>query len=97
MITYPNYDRSILSIAASVLKHFGVKDCQHKTLPEFDELLSKGYNFKIIIDYFNSKLYSASVRHSPVEKSLPRMRTSLSVTSTKNPQPEEKSAGTFIE
>ena len=45
MITYPNYDRSILSIASSVLNHFGVKDCQHKTLPEFDEILSKGYNF----------------------------------------------------
>lgn len=41
MITYPNYDRSILSIASSVLNHFGVKDCQHKTLPEFDRLLEK--------------------------------------------------------
>lgn len=41
MITYPNYDRSILSIASSVLNHFGVKDCQHKTLPEFDKLLKK--------------------------------------------------------
>ena len=43
MIKYPNYDRSILSIASSVLNHFGVKDCQHKTLPEFDKLLEKNY------------------------------------------------------
>ena len=43
MIKYPDYDRSILSIAASVLKYFGVTDCEHKTLPEFDELLNKKY------------------------------------------------------
>lgn len=49
MITYPNYDRSILSIASSVLNHFGVKDCQHKTLPEFDELLSKDYKNIIVM------------------------------------------------
>lgn len=51
MITYPNYDRSILSIASSVLNHFGVKDCQHKTLPEFDELLSKDYKNIIVMLY----------------------------------------------
>ena len=49
MITYPNYDRSILSIASSVLNHFGIKDCQHKTLPEFDELLSKDYKNIIVM------------------------------------------------
>lgn len=49
MITYPNYDRSILSIASSVLNHFGVKDCQHKTLPEFDKLLKKEYKNIIVM------------------------------------------------
>ena len=49
MITYPNYDRSILSIASSVLKHFGVKDCKHKTLPEFDKLLKKDYKNIIVM------------------------------------------------
>ena len=49
MITYPNYDRSILSIASSVLNHFGVKDCQHKTLPEFDKLLKKDYKNIIVM------------------------------------------------
>ena len=49
MIKYPNYDRSILSIASSVLNHFGVKDCQHKTLPEFDKLLEKDYKNVIVI------------------------------------------------
>ncbi len=49
MIKYRNYDRSILSIASSVLNHFGVKDCQHKTLPEFDKLLEKDYKNIIVI------------------------------------------------
>ena len=49
MIKYPNYDRSILSIASSVLNHFGVKDCQHKTLPEFEKLLEKDYKNIIVI------------------------------------------------
>lgn len=49
MIKYPNYDRSILSIASSVLNHFGVKDCQHKTLPEFDKLLNKDYKNIIVM------------------------------------------------
>ena len=49
MITYPNYDRSILSIASSVLNHFGIKDCQHKTLPEFDKLLEKDYKNIIVM------------------------------------------------
>ncbi len=49
MIKYPNYARSILSIASSVLNHFGVKDCQHKTLPEFDKLLEKDYKNIIVM------------------------------------------------
>ena len=49
MIKYPDYDRSILSVASSVLKYFGVNDCKHKTLPEFDELLSKNYKNVIVM------------------------------------------------
>lgn len=49
MIKYPNYARSILSIASSVLNHFGVKDCKHKTLPEFDKLLEKDYKNIIVM------------------------------------------------
>lgn len=49
MIKHPNYDRSILSIASSVLNHFGVKDCQHKTLPEFDKLLENDYKNIIVM------------------------------------------------
>ncbi len=62
MITYPNYDRSILSIASSVLNHFGVKDCQHKTLPEFDILLEKDYK-NIIVMLFDGLGVSAINEH----------------------------------
>ena len=62
MIAKPNYDRSILSIVSSVLKHFGVKDCQHKTLPEFDELLSKDYK-NIIVMLFDGLGVSAINEH----------------------------------
>ena len=40
-IKYPDDDRSILSVTASVLKYYGVTDCEHKTLPEFDKALEK--------------------------------------------------------
>ncbi len=62
MITYPNYDRSILSIASSVLNHFGVKDCQHKTLPEFDKLLEKDYK-NIVVMLFDGLGVSAINEH----------------------------------
>ncbi len=62
MITYPNYDRSVLSIASSVLNHFGVKDCQHKTLPEFDKLLKKDYK-NIIVMLFDGLGVSAINEH----------------------------------
>lgn len=49
MIKYPDYNRSILSIASSVLNYFGVKDCKHKTLPEFDEMLGRNYKNVIVM------------------------------------------------
>lgn len=62
MIKYPDYDRSILSIAASVLKYFGVTDCEHKTLPELDELLYKNYK-NIIVMLFDGMGASVLKEH----------------------------------
>ena len=70
MITYPNYDRSILSIASSVLNHFGVKDCQHKTLPEFDKLLEKDYK-NIIVMLFDG-LGTSTLKHHLEENNFLR-------------------------
>lgn len=62
MIKYPDYDRSILSVASSVLKYFGVADCEHKTLPELDELLNKNYK-NIIVMLFDGLGVSAINEH----------------------------------
>ena len=62
MIKYPEYDRSILSVASSVLKHFGVTDCRHKSLPEFDKLLNKKYK-NVIVMLFDGLGVSAVNEH----------------------------------
>ena len=62
MIKYPEYDRSILSVASSILNHFGVKDCQHKSLPEFDELLNKNHK-NVIVMLFDGLGVSAINEH----------------------------------
>ena len=70
MIKYPNYDRSILSIASSVLNHFGVNDCKHKTLPEFDKLLEKDYK-NIIVMLFDG-LGTSTLKYHLEEKDFLR-------------------------
>lgn len=62
MIKYPNYDESILSVASSVLNYFGVKDCAHKTLKEFDALLDKNYE-NIIVMLFDGMGVDAINNH----------------------------------
>ena len=62
MIKYPEYDRSILSVASSVLKHLGVSDCPHKTLPELDILLEKDYK-NIVVMLFDGLGVSAINEH----------------------------------
>lgn len=69
MIKYPDYDRSILSVASSVLNYFGVTDCGHKTLPEFDELLSKNYK-NVIVMLFDGMGTSILKKHLTKEDFL---------------------------
>ena len=45
---FPDYDRSVLSVTASVLEYYGV-NTGHKTLPELDKLLKKDYRNVIIM------------------------------------------------
>ena len=47
-IKYPNYENSILSIASSVLKHYGAA-CNHNSLPILDELLIKNYKNVVVM------------------------------------------------
>ena len=62
MIKYPEYDRSILSVTSSVLNHFGVKDCPHKSLPEFDKQLNKNCK-NVIVMLFDGLGVSAINEH----------------------------------
>ena len=62
MIKYPEYDRSILSVASSVLNYYGVRDCQHKSLPEFDILLNKNYK-NVVVMLFDGLGVSAINEH----------------------------------
>ena len=69
MIRFPDYDRSILSIAASVLKHYGVADCPHKTLKEFDDILNKNYE-NVIVMLFDGMGVDAINTHLAEERTL---------------------------
>lgn len=62
MIRFPNYDKSILSIASSVLNYYGVNDCPHKTLGTFDEMLQKDYK-NVIVMLFDGMGLSAINTH----------------------------------
>lgn len=63
MFTNLNYERSLLSLTASVLKHFGVKT-NHSPLPEFDILLEKNYK-SVVIMLFDGLGVSAINEHLP--------------------------------
>lgn len=43
-----DYDHSIVSLASSVLKHFGA-EAKHSTLKEMDVLLAKGYENVVVM------------------------------------------------
>lgn len=62
-IKYPDYKNSILSIAASVLKHYGAK-CDHDSLPRLDELLLKNYK-NVVVMLIDGMGASILERHLP--------------------------------
>lgn len=47
-IKHPDYDKSILSLTASVLKHYSA-DSHHKSLPLLDEALAKDYKNVVVM------------------------------------------------
>ena len=62
-MTYPDYNRSLLALISSVLKHYGV-NTPHKTLPEFDNLLEKKYK-NIVVMVFDGMGTAILERHLP--------------------------------
>ena len=74
---YPDYDRSILSVTASVLAHYGVKP-SHPTLPELDEALrGKKKVLWLIADGLGSEV----LRRTLPEGAYLRRNTRTTVTS----------------
>ena len=68
MFKHLNYERSLLSLTASVLNHFGVKT-KHSPLPEFDRLLEKNYK-NVVIMLFDGLGVSAINEHLPADSFL---------------------------
>ena len=68
MFKHLNYERSILSLTASVQKHFGVK-AEHSPLPEFDKLLKKNYK-NVVLMLFDGLGVSAINEHLPEDSFL---------------------------
>ncbi len=68
MIKLPNYERSLLSLTASVLKHFSVQT-NHSPLPEFDKLLDKQYK-NVVLMLFDGLGVSAIDEHLPADSFL---------------------------
>lgn len=53
---YPDYSQSILALTNSILFHYGVKDINHPTLKEADEVLKKNYK-NVILCLFDGMGY----------------------------------------
>lgn len=70
-IKYPDYDRSILSVAASVLRHYGDSENVHKTLPELDRELEKDPE-NVIVLLFDGLGTAALEKHLPEDAFLRR-------------------------
>ena len=76
-IKYPDYDRSLLSLSSSVTAHFG-EGAAHKTLPELDAELAKGYK-NVVLMLFDGMGTAIMGRHLPEGAFLRRkLRATLS-------------------
>lgn len=64
MIQKPDYDNSILSVACSALKHFGVEDVGHATQADFDRALERNPK-TVIVMLFDGLGTSLLEKHLP--------------------------------
>lgn len=74
----PDYDRSILSVAASVLHHYGADTHGHATLPILDEALQRNPK-NVVIMLFDGMGVNLLEKHLPADSFLrSHMRTTIS-------------------
>lgn len=73
-IQYPDYSNSLVSLACSILKHFGAQ-ALHTTLPALDVLLEKQYK-NVVVMIFDGMGSDALSYHLPEDSFLRRHCTS---------------------
>ena len=71
MIRKPDYDNSILSVACSVLKHFGVRDVNHVTQKDLDLALETDPD-TVMVMLFDGMGVSLLEKHLPKRSFLRR-------------------------
>lgn len=77
----PNYNESIVSLASSLLKHYGLENPGHSTLPCIDSLLTEMNPRNIVLVLFDGFGYNIMQRNLPVDSFL-RRHTLRSISST---------------
>ena len=78
---YPDYSNSIVNLACSVLKYYGIKDIKHPTLSDVDAVLEKIKPRNVVIMLFDAMGISIIDRHLPKDSFL-RSKIVRSITST---------------
>lgn len=74
---YPDYNRSLLSLISSILENYGVAT-PHRTLPEMDRLLAKGYK-NVLVMLFDGLGPTILEKHLPPNAFLRKhLATSIS-------------------
>lgn len=67
-IKYPEYDKSLLSLASSVLKHFGAES-SHASYPYVDDLIAKDY-MNVVVMLFDGLGTKILDKHLPEDSFL---------------------------
>ena len=69
-IQLPDYDRSILSISSSIMKHYNIKS-NYKSLPELDNILKKDYKniVYLILDCLGDNILTENMSDDSILKS----------------------------
>jgi predicted AlkP superfamily pyrophosphatase or phosphodiesterase len=64
---YPDYDNSIVNLACSVLKYYGVPDVRHLSLEDVDAVLASRRPRNVVVMLFDAMGISILERHLPAD------------------------------
>ena len=72
IIEYPNYNKSLVSLASSILSFYGVDNPGHPSLPQIDSLLAQKKPRNIVLMLFDGFGYNIMKRNLPADSFLAR-------------------------